>query len=188
MSSKLYEWYCRQCSYYPPRWYWPIIRIFGGLAGAESGTCYLTRVLLSPAIPAQPSGIYQLYLHVFHREDMDRDPHDHPFPFWTFPLFQGYTEVVYDHERSCFTTVRVRPWRWTGRAPTHTHRIISCDRGWPLVTIVLRGPHERAWGFWVHAKETAKRVFIPWKSYVNDGVGANVEGHDEVCPGQPGGI
>lgn len=121
---------------------------------------------------------------------MDRDPHDHPFEFWTFPLFQTYTEVVYDQERECFSTVRVPRWRWTYRPAKHTHRIISCDRGWPLFTLVLRGTHQRDWGFWVHAKETAKRIFIPWKTYVNDGVGANVEGRDDVCPGshQQGGI
>lgn len=187
MFNMLREWYYKQASVYPARWYFPIIRIYGGPGGGESRTCYMTRVLLSPVIRAK-----QLYFHIFHREDLDRDPHDHPFPFWTLPLFQGYYEEVFDQKAKCFKTIYVPPWRWSHRPATHTHRVVRTQTGcWPLMTLVVRGTHVQWWGFWCHSTDQSKddptRYKTRWQDYMMGGgthtLAPNVEGRDDICPG-----
>lgn len=138
-----------------------IRRIYG--AGEEANTIYLTRVHLTPM-----TRWGRLYLHIFHRGDADRDPHDHPFDFWTFPL-TSYWEKVMDNEGELIVN-KVRRWRWTKREAEHAHRVVGPIRGFPrklkhneqgklvgakplkqsFVTIVWRGPTFRRWGFWVH--------------------------------------
>lgn len=173
--------YARQCAHYPARWYWPIVRIFGGPA---QDTCYMTRGILTP-----PTRRGQLYLHVFHREDLDRDPHDHPFDFWTLPLNKGYIEDVYSEGSECFLRVHVPRWRWSFRPAEHCHRVVETDDGrWPLVTLVWRGPSKRRWGFWVHTREAldaTKRRWVLWKDYIFGGesANANLPGRDVNCPG-----
>lgn len=193
LKARWLNWYHRQCAPYPVRWYWPIYRIFGG-PGRD--TVYMTRVFLTPKIPPVPALRIQggqWYLHVFHREDLDRDPHDHPFPFWTLPLNMGYTEDVYNPDSQCWTSVRVPRWRWSYRHATHCHRVVATDSGrWPLVTIVYRGHTERRWGFWVHAWDaiaSTKRRWVKQQEYLYGGesANANIPGADETCPGQPGG-
>lgn len=53
----------------------------------EDGTPYMTRVWVG-----------RLRLHIFHRPDHDPDCHDHPWDFWTFPIWppHGYVEEVVD--------------------------------------------------------------------------------------------
>lgn len=191
MFNRMREWYYDQASRYPVRWYFPIIRIFGGPAGEGSRTCYMTRVLLSPVIRAK-----QLYFHIFHRQDIDRDPHDHPFGYWTWP-FQSYVEEVFDQASKCFKEVIVPRWRWSYRPATHTHRVVRTVSGrWPLYTLVLRGAHERDWGFWCHSTEQRpddpERFWTRWQRYYKGGEGGahtlrpNIEGRDDVCPGNGG--
>lgn len=186
MFERLREWYYRNAAVYPVRWYFPIIRIYGGPGGGESRTCYMTRVLLSPVICGK-----QLYFHIFHREDLDRDPHDHPFPFWTFPLNKGYIEELFDPQTKCFRQQRVAPWRWSYRPATHTHRVLATDNGrWPLYTLVVRGTHARSWGFWCHSSEQGKndptRFWTRWQDYMVGGgahtLHPNIEGRDDQCP------
>lgn len=185
MFAKLRGWLIRQSEHYPPRWFWPVVRIYGGPQGSESRTCYMTRVHLGPKTPWG-----RLYLHVFHREDIDRDPHDHPFPFWTLPLNQGYTELVYNSISECFYEQHVEQGRWSYRPAEHTHRITHCDRDeWPLITLVWRGTTERRWGFWCHSPEQAsddtERFWTPMQDYLYGGEHANIEGRDVACPGTP---
>ncbi len=139
-----------------------IRRIYG--AGEDANTIYMTRVHLTPM-----TRWGRLYLHIFHRGDADRDPHNHPFDFWTFPL-TSYWEMVMDYEGE-LTVNKVRRWRWTKREATHVHRVVGpvtrfCQhtrrevygdgldelilgRRW-FITLVWRGPTYRRWGFWVH--------------------------------------
>jgi hypothetical protein len=179
MFNKFKTWFARMSAVYPARWYWPIVQIYGGPA---QGTLYMTRVLLSPQTPWG-----RLYLHIFHREDLDRDPHDHPFDFWTIPLNQSYIEEVFDRGNICFHQQRVPRWRISYRPATHTHRVTSAERGWPLITLVWRGTTQRPWGFWCHTIKQVKtdknRIFIPWTSYCYEGTHDNIPGADEMCPG-----
>ena len=139
-----------------------IRRIYG--VDQEHDTIYLTRVHLTPM-----TRWGRLYLHIFHRGDADRDPHDHPFDFWTFSL-TSYWEMVMDDEGE-LEAQKVRRWRWTKREATHAHRVVgpvtrfkrntwrdgvsnrvhevTLGRRW-FITIVWRGPTFRRWGFWVH--------------------------------------
>lgn len=57
--------------------------IFG--RDGDHGTPYMTR-----------AWFWRLRLHIFHRPDQDGDCHDHPWDFWTFPLWPlgGYVEEV----------------------------------------------------------------------------------------------
>jgi hypothetical protein len=176
------RFYREMSAVYPPKWYWPIVRIFGGPGRSETDGCYMTRVILGPE-----TRWGQLYLHVFHREDLDRDPHDHPFAFWTLPLNQGYIEDVYDPVKECFTAVRAPHFRWSFRKAEHIHRVIGCDHGWPLVTLVWRKPSSRKWGFWCHTPDQepldTTRTWMPWASYLIRGDNVNVPGADAICPG-----
>jgi hypothetical protein len=190
MFKRIIDWYRKQASVYPARWYFPVIRIYGGPAGGDSGKCYLTRILLSPVIRNR-----QVYLHIFHREDLDRDPHDHPFDFWTFPLNQGYLEDVFDPQRKCFRKQWVKQWRWSFRPATHTHRVLNTETGlWPLVTLVVRGKHQRPWGFWCHSPRQLQndptRFWCRWQNYMKSGGGEvlqpNIPGRDDACPGAGG--
>lgn len=193
MWTRFKAWCERMSAVYPPRWYWPCVRIYGGPAGVDAGTCYLTRIMLGPE-----TRWGRLYLHIFHREDVDRDPHDHPFPFWTLPVFQGYFEDVYEHKDGggnihygCIRETHVPRWRVTKRLATHTHRVTRTDSGsWPLVTIVWRGVTVQKWGFWTHVANAtgalrAGRFKTGWQHYTNDGTNANIEGIDPTCPGRP---
>jgi hypothetical protein len=89
----------------------------------EDGTAYMTRYWLG-----------RLRLHVFTRGDQDRDPHDHPWGFWTFPLTSYVEEVTlpnrYEGEPD-FETHRqvVRRFRWHYRPATHTHRVLGYWNG-----------------------------------------------------------
>lgn len=164
---------------YPPRWWAPIINIYGGPRGQRE-TCQLTRVLLSPM-----TRWGRLYLHIFHREDLDRDPHDHPYGFWTFPINQGYTEDVFDPVAHCFKTVKVPAWRWTFRKATHCHRVTNAERGWPVVTVVWRLPTAREWGFWCYMPGKSWRHWTPWQGYVagKEPMANHTGQHDHTCPG-----
>lgn len=168
---------------YPPRWWWPIVRIYGGPEGQRS-TVYMTRVIWCPQTRFGAG-----YLHVFHREDVDRDPHDHPFDYWTLPINQGYWEHVYS-PKNCFRMVRVPAWRWSHRPAEHRHRVVRTETGrWPLVTIVWRGPGRRKWGFWVRRFQgSPDRFWVYYRNYVygSDGLYlGNLGGPDVNCPGEP---
>lgn len=180
MWARLCALYCR-LGEDPRCWWWPIARIFGG---PGQNTCYMTRTKLTPETPWG-----QVYLHVFHREDLDRDPHDHPFDFWTLPLNMGYSEDVYSSGSECFTRQRVPHFRWSFRPAEHTHRVVDTDSGgWPLVTLVWRKRSRRKWGFWVHswdAIDSTRRAWVGWREYLYGGESrnANVPGRDVDCPG-----
>lgn len=78
-------------------------KLFGmNTVTGEDGTPYMTRAWLG-----------RLRLHVFHRPDHDPDCHDHPWDFWTFPIWppHGYVEEVVDGDLACLareSTIVVR--------------------------------------------------------------------------------
>lgn len=84
------------------------------------GTPYMTRAWIG-----------RLRLHIFHRGDGDPDPHDHPWPFWTFPLTSYVEEVTTrDWVDVGIPSYRmesriVRAFRLNYRPANHTHRVIG---------------------------------------------------------------
>lgn len=114
----------------------------------------------------------RLRFHIFHREDPGIACHDHPWPFWTFPL----TAYVEDVERGGTVSRQIVHRFWPSwRAASHTHRIIGpwsgeIVAGVPQVkagrifTLVWRGRGGRAWHYVVARAGKVHRV--PWRRYL----------------------
>lgn len=102
----------------------------------KGGKKYMTRIWLG-----------RLRVHIFYRGDEDRDPHDHPWSFSTFPL-SSYVEevteritpfpapVIGEGDAARFapiayqTRLQVVPaWRWNYRPATHCHRVVGAFTG-----------------------------------------------------------
>lgn len=91
-------------------------------------------------------------VHYFHRGDQDRDPHDHPFDYWTLPIGRGYVEEYWPKPTG--TTVEnkpklryVAPWRVHFRPHWNIHKVHT-NR--PVLTLVwIRWAKYREWGFYV---------------------------------------
>ncbi len=127
-------------------------RIYG--RDGEHETLYLLRFKLRPSTPWGG-----LYLHIFFRGDLDRDPHDHPWRFWTFPLV-AYNEEIRDPETGEMRMNRVHRFQLHHRPATYTHRVVGITNGSKIVTLVWHGPKERSWGFWVDG------TWIHWRDYI----------------------
>jgi hypothetical protein len=71
--------------------------------------------------------IGRLRLHFFHTGDPDRDHHDHPFDFWTFPLTPYVESVVagFDYTDMVVRLQVVPAWCWSFRRAEHTHRVLG---------------------------------------------------------------
>jgi len=130
-------------------------RIYGKFGGSEE--LYLFRVKLTPR-----TRWGQLYFHVFHRGDVDRAVHDHPWPWITFP-FTSYWELV-RHPAGRKSLHFVTRFRLHRRPATYTHRVLDDREGRKMFTLFWHGPKEREWGFW------EGRTWTHWKEYlgVND--------------------
>lgn len=89
---------------------------------------------------------FGVYLHHLKRSDFDRALHDHPWPFVSIMLKNGYVE---EHDQTVDGTkvqvrhvagnVILRPAEWR-------HRVIV-DEGHTAWTLVLVGRRARKWGF-----------------------------------------
>lgn len=133
---------------------------------------YMTRIHLTPWRwwPFRN----RLYLHLWRTPDNDPVPHDHPFGFRSFVLLGGYTERVYPYEVTA-TGVKApmrdagiidirRRWLTTHKVPmTHCHRVVKLHGR--TITLVIRGPKEQDWGFFVHTFEKGV-VKVPWWQYI----------------------
>lgn len=156
-----------------------ITRIYG--RDGHYSTCYLTRIKLTPN-----TRWGRLYLHIFHRGDFDRDFHDHPYDFWTFPL-RTYYERVLNLTTGRDTRNVVEAFRWHFRPAEYTHIQEGSARyqwaaagldgpvriekglGGPTVTFVWRKPTRRAWGFWVCTGLSGRHLryhWFPWRKYL----------------------
>lgn len=142
-----------------------IERIYG--RDGEHSTLYLFRVKLTPRTPWG-----QLYLHIFHRGDLDRAPHDHPWSFWTFP-FIGYTEEIWKVVCTLdmvepvpvrrYKAKPVKPFRFHFRPAEYIHRVNDPEPGKKIVTLVWHCRKRREWGFWVDG------AWVHWRDYIYNG-------------------
>ncbi len=93
---------------------------------------------------------WALMLHRFHRSDLDRDLHDHPWPFWSLILTGGYWEQI-PLNPDFPAGLRQKMWHPAGsllrRPASWTHRVMVNIRNIPVWTLVLRFGYERQWGF-----------------------------------------
>lgn len=129
--------------------------------------------------------IGRLRLHIFYRGDADPDPHDHPWPFWTFPLTTYIEEVTTPNGDGSYARglQMVEAFRWHYRPATHTHRVIGrmdpstyellpalgefVINDKKIITLVWRGTGERRWGFLKY--RDGQWCWTHWKKYVYEG-------------------
>jgi hypothetical protein len=110
-----------------------------------------------------------IFLHVIHRQDDDRDPHDHPWSFTSLILKGGYWDEQWlwvDDDRS-WPDYRVHTGNeWVGRgrivkrSAEHLHRVQGITPGRPAWTLVFTGPRRREWGF------TTEHGWVHWREYL----------------------
>lgn len=136
----------------------PVVSSAGKFMGMNTifrsaGDPYMTRIWF-----------WRLRLHIFHRPDLDPDPHDHPWDFWTFPIWppHGYVEEVttedvqgdgdcycglggsWGHASGCPEAGQhhyekrlqvVPPFRLSFRPATHCHRVLGAWTGAYALTL-----------------------------------------------------
>lgn len=116
--------------------------------------------------------LFGIYLHLIHREDLDRLPHDHPWTFWTWIIRGWYEEELFPDTRLLAQQMRDiemlgpvggyhgRRKRWSFRkfSQQSAHRIVAVHG--KVTTLVLVGPKTRTWGFY-----DGFGNFIDWRDY-----------------------
>lgn len=157
-------------------------RVITGV-GEDKDTPYLTRYFLfrrrGPTTEGMehdgPPPKWGLYLHHFHRGDLDRELHNHPWA-WAYSLVlkNGYSEERRGaahgnrfYPRCAFpgccdkvTRRIVRPWTLNRISANDFHRVdLPFGEAW---TLFLVGPVVQSWGFW----DRNTRVFTPWKKFL----------------------
>ncbi len=107
-----------------------------------------------------PEKSWGLYLHRFHRGDMDRELHNHPWS-WSVSLILagGYLE---ERREGLSVTQRVlSPGRLNFIGGDTFHRVDLLEQdAW---TLFLVGPKTQSWGFW----DRATGFFTPWREFIS---------------------
>ena len=114
--------------------------------------------------------VFNIYLHLFLRDDDDRALHDHPWPNMSLLLLGAYIEHTIDAggihrrtRRSVGDIVCRLPWR--------AHRVELYALPWgapewldkcPCWTLFVTGPRIRHWGF--HCPEQG---WLPWEKFTS---------------------
>lgn len=109
----------------------------------------------------------KLFLHLFHRGDVESYDHDHPWPYWSLILAGGYWE----------RTPTGRRWYGPGRLlrrPADWRHRVELPSGRRCWTLVWTGARVRGWGFWCASG------WIPWRQHA-----ANLEAGLSGCGGEP---
>lgn len=138
-----------------PRWAYTI---------ETDGSKYLTRILLSRLLGLKEKLGVGVYLHNFHREDIDRHLHNHPWKWAVSFVLSG----SYDEERLVENLVHSGGWDYT----THVRRVRFFNRlnrndyhkverlDGDVWTLFITGPRVQDWGFLVDGQH------VPWKKYL----------------------
>lgn len=122
----------------------------------KDGNLYLRRFYITPR-----SWRYRIFIHHIFRSDEDRDPHDHPWSFFTIMLKGSYREFFYEqHGHDAWTTkvTILKRFRFLFRKATDTHRLFL-ENG-PVWTLVIAGKTIRPWGFWSYGG------WVHWREYL----------------------
>jgi hypothetical protein len=100
-----------------------------------------------------------LYIHRFHRSDVDREAHNHPWAWaLSFIIAGGYREERrYGNE---MRTREVKPLSFNFIRSTDFHRVDLIEHdAW---TLFLVGPKTKTWGFW--DRNTGR--YTPWREFL----------------------
>jgi hypothetical protein len=101
-----------------------------------------------------------LYIHRFHRSDIDRECHNHPWSWaLSFVIAGGYIE---ERRKGNDTITRVvKPLSFNFIRSSDFHRVDLVEHdAW---TLFLAGPKSKTWGFW--DRETGR--YTPWREFLN---------------------
>lgn len=148
----------------------------------EDGTLYLSRYRIMGWMPGSTTKWpLSIYLHHFHRPDLDDAPHNHPWK-WSFSLTLagGYTEeradvdnpipghCAIEHRRMRFLSVN-----WISHSAYH---LVSKLHGKETWTLFFAGPKATSWGFYVPG-----RGHVEWRARLAErGIPVPDATHEEV--------
>ena len=106
-------------------------------------------------------GGWGLYIHRFHRSDIDRETHSHPWDWAaSFIIAGGYSEER-RNEFDQVTRRDVEPFSFNFLRSTDFHRVDLIENDcW---TLFLVGPKSKSWGFW--DRET--KMYTPWREFLD---------------------
>lgn len=102
---------------------------------------------------------FSVLIHHIQQDDLDRAPHDHPWPFASLILRGGYHELIWD-EPSQLSESRSRtrkPGSFARIKLDQAHQITEL-RG-DVWTLAFTGRHHGTWRFWT------KEGPIDWRNY-----------------------
>jgi hypothetical protein len=106
---------------------------------------------------------FSIRLHHICLPDVDRWPHDHPWPFVAVMLWGGYDEVW--GRAGEFATPRTKRVRLFNRhRATDLHRITEFTRSGGAWTLFLTGQERRTWGFHTDSG------WYPWREAIDRGL------------------
>jgi hypothetical protein len=100
---------------------------------------------------------FSIRLHHICMPDVDRWPHDHPWPFLAIILWGGYTEV-WSPEGNAYPSRTKRVRFFNRHRATDLHCITKFSRSGGAWTLFLTGREGRRWGFqtdrgWMHWRD-----------------------------------
>lgn len=139
---------------------WAIMSPFR-VVNKETGETYLwrLRIVQTPFLG--------IYLHIISGPDPDRHLHNHPWDFWSFILWGGYTEFF---KRSGHIQGRERHWGcWSlHKMYKHNfHQINRTDNGERTWSLVITGRRKQVWGFLI--EDEPQKYVVPFYEYSNLG-------------------
>jgi hypothetical protein len=135
---------------------WAFMKPFDIYAKDGSGVVYLHRLRIVQ------TPWFAVYLHDLNLPDSDRDPHDHPWSFWSVVLRGGYSEHWFPYPNTGFLHYEEQTWkRWSlhRMGTEHAHSITTVEPR--TKTLVFAGRRRRTWGFFT------EDGWVPWTEYVS---------------------
>jgi len=100
---------------------------------------------------------FNVYVHMFLRDDDDRALHDHPWASLSLLCRGTLTEVTHDSIKTILAG------EWSFRSATLAHRLVVPPQKECPITLFITGPRVREWGF--HCPKGWK----PWMEFCGIG-------------------
>lgn len=129
---------------------WALLQPFRVNKGGEP-FLFRLRVLQTPW--------FSVLIHHIQRDDLDRAPHDHPWPFASLILRGGYRELIWDDPTRLteFRTRVRRPGTFAAIKLSQAHQIIELHGD--VWTLAFAGRHRGTWRFWTRGGP------VDWREY-----------------------